>query len=273
LIELPFAKYVGCGNDFIAIDNRHLMYNFQPKIIGKLCHRHKGIGADGVLFLELSEKADYRMRIFNADGKEASMCGNGLRCLIQWISTLENEKRDVYHIEVMHNILQACFVEDDISIDMGTPQDIQWNTLVEFESQKLLFHYLNTGVPHAVLFGECIDSIPLKQLGPYIRNHPLWGPQGCNVTLAERIGLQELKIRTYERGVEAETLACGTGATAAVLAAAHQYQVTSPVVVQTLSGEHLIIKFDKKKQEFFSVSMRGPARCTFKGTTILEFLN
>lgn len=264
-----FAKYVGCGNDFIIFDNRLETFPIFQPLIQRLCLRQKGIGADGLLLLENSKKADFRLRIFNSDGSEAEMCGNGLRCFIKWLTSLGFQNHS-YRIEVMQRILTASQIGNVVCVEMGSPRNIQWDIPVRFEEQFLRVHYLNTGVPHVVLFMENIDSVNLIKLGSYIRNYSLWKPNGTNFTIAQKIDSQKLKIRTYERGVEGETLACGTGATAAALAAARQSGYSSPVIVQTYSGEELEIGFSFENQIFSNVTMKGSAECTFMGEIDLK---
>jgi len=261
----PFAKYVGCGNDFILFDNRQQQFPYdQADLIIQLCDRHQGIGADGIILLELSKVADCRLRIFNADGSEAEMCGNGARCFVKWLKTL-GFSQSSFRIETMHRVLQAHLIEDQVQIKMGSPSAIQWNIPFSFEDESFQVHYLDTGVPHVLMFVEEIDDLDLNTLGPYVRYHSLWAPKGTNLTLVEQMSGSHLKIRTYERGVEGETLACGTGATAAALGMAHQRHLKGPLTVETRSGEHLVIDFNSHEETFSSVTMTGPARCVFQG--------
>ena len=264
-----FEKYAGCGNDFILFDNRAGTFPLShPAIIETLCNRKRGIGADGVLLLEKSKDADARMRIFNADGSEAEMCGNGLRCFAKWLATL-GVQFPTLSIEVMGRKLKTRKVGDAISIEMGIPANIEWNIPLDYANQTLTVHHLNTGVPHTLLFVDELDSIDLNELGPMIRNHQLWNPKGTNLTIAQQTGPQNLKIRTYERGVEGETLACGTGATAAALAAAHLFGMMSPLVIETLSKEELTVHFDHQNGNFSGVTLTGGAQLIFKGAIVL----
>lgn len=258
-----FAKYAANGNDFILFDNRHKTFPIFPPLIQRLCQRQIGIGADGVLLLENSTKADYCLRIFNSDGSEAEMCGNGLRCFVKWLIN-KGYHPPLFRIEVMQHVLTAKVIDHTICIDMGCPRNIQWDITLRFENQFLRLHYLNTGVPHAVLFAEDIENINLLRLGAYIRNYSLWTPNGTNVTFAQKIDGSRLKTRTYERGVEGETLACGTGATAAALAAARD-GFSSPVVIETRSGDNLKIEFSFENQKFSNVTLSGSADCIFQG--------
>lgn len=265
----PFAKYVGCGNDFIFFDHRDPFFPSENKtLIQNLCHRQKGIGADGIVLLENSVQADYKMRIFNADGSEAEMCGNGIRCLMRFLEHL-GLSNSSYKIEVANRILHLTHQGSHINVNMGEPTDLRWNILIEYKHINYRVHYLNTGVPHVVLFVDHIDEINLAELGPYLRYHKAFAPQGTNVNIAECLPNQILKIRTYERGVEGETLACGTGATAVALAAHYQYQYSSPIRIETRLGEFLTISFQSDENNFSHVLMAGPASRTFQGTISL----
>jgi diaminopimelate epimerase len=267
----PFAKFVGCGNDFILIDNR--LENFplhRPQLISKLCHRQFGIGGDGIILLQSSQKADFRMRIFNPDNTEGEMCGNGLRCFVKWIESL-GYKKGHYLIETLHGEIKA-FIQDDsfVQVHMGNPKDIQWNVSLKFLGQTLIGHYLNTGVPHVVIFVENVEHIDVQEWGAALRHHSHWGDRGANVNFVEQVSNQKLKIRTYERGVEGETLACGTGATASALAAAFQNQISNPIIVETRSKENLLIDFSRIDDQFLDVSMSGPAKGIYCGQIDLD---
>lgn len=271
MVLCSFFKYAGCGNDFLIFDNR--LKTFPPKpaveVIQTLCHRQKGIGADGVLLLENSANADYLLRIFNSDGSEPEMCGNGLRCFVKYLVDI-GDNRQSFCIKIKDRILTASPTADLISVDMGTPRGIQWNLSLKYDDQFLKIHSLNTGVPHAVLFVDNIEQVPVVPLGRHLRNYSLWDPFGTNATFAQVVEPQRLKIRTYERGVEGETLACGTGASAAALAAAHQLGLESPIVVETKSGEELFVEFIKEGQHFTQVKMSGPATFVFKGEIVID---
>lgn len=264
--EWPFAKYTGCGNDFLLFDNHEKTFPVAPSLIESLCCRQSGRGADGVILLEPASttQADFRFRIFNSNGSEAEMCGNGLRCFMKWLPTL-GHSNSTYRIETEKTILTATQVEDKVSIEMGPPQRVQWNIPVRFEGKFIKLHYLNTGVPHVILFTDNVDALDLMKLGPYLRNYSLWMPHGTNVTVAEVKEGPRLKVRTYERGVEGETLACGTGATAAALAAANLYQMPSPILIETRQGDELTVEFQYNGQDFSKVTLTGPAECEHVG--------
>lgn len=262
LNSLPFSKYEGCGNDFILIDWRQLKRDaFLPEEIRTLCSRKQGIGADGLITLDSSQKGDARMRIYNADGSEAEMCGNGIRCLMKFMRE-RGFSQETAVIETAERLLKGSLCGEDVIFEMGTPTDIRWDAPLE----TWQIHFLNTGVPHAVIFVDHLDTADVQKWGSFIRFHPLFQPQGTNVNFVQIKGPQILSIRTYERGVEGETLACGTGATAAALAYAHLHKAKSPISVLTRSLDSLTISFTP---DWSLVQMQGPARKVFEGNTCL----
>lgn len=262
---MRFSKYAGCGNDFILVDNRKVVFPVTDRAshIRKICHRHTGIGADGVILLEESLSADFKMRIFNADGSEAEMCGNGIRCLHKFIQKLGLCKQAV-SIETLESILSLKQAGDEVTVEMPIPSELSWSIPLSVNNQDLEAHHLNTGVPHAVFFLPEIESVDVNRLGRQIRFDSHFSPRGANVNFVS-VADRGIAIRTYERGVEQETLACGTGATAAALAAAHVKQLPSPIRVHTRSGEVLTIDFKLDDAKISNVTMTGPATHVFDG--------
>jgi len=251
---LDFSKYSGCGNDFILIDNRDAAFLYNPTLIQTLCHRQRGIGADGVILLEPSQIAQYNMRIFNADATEAEMCGNGIRCLGRFLQDLEIPG-NTFSIEVMQKVYPLSIDPDAISVNLGPPSSIQ--SSIQLENH--LFDLIDTGVPHAVTFVEDLEAIDLHTLGPKIRHHPTLAPKGANVNFCS-LNNGDLHIRTYERGVEGETLACGTGAAACALSARQHFALPNPLIVHTQSGEPLSFLIEERH-----LIMKGPAHFVFCG--------
>ena len=257
-----FSKYTGCGNDFVIFDTRKNDFPLSSSLISTLCDRRKGIGADGILICEASSKADAKMRIFNLDGSEAEMCGNGLRCFVKWLSRgISNFSSCL--IEVHQRLFAASQVKDDIRVDIGIPSNLAWNIPCVFENQVFTFHYIDPGVPHTLAFVDNVDSIDVQTWGARIRHS--WQPKGTNVNFVQQLAPQRLRIRTYERGVEAETPACGTGAVASAIAAAHLYGCPSPIVIETASQEELIVDFCMDKGLITQVALTGPAHWLFDG--------
>lgn len=267
-MSLPFSKYSGSGNDFILIDNRKGIFPVHAKdLISHLCRRYGGIGADGVILLENSSSAHFRMRIFNADGTEAEMCGNGIRCLFRFICSLGYSELS-YRIETMERCLNVCRCGDLISVAMGDPVDIRWNLSISNFNNLGPFHYLNTGVPHVVYFVDDVEKADMVLLGRELRYHEVFAPQGANINVVSVDDRGELWIRTYERGVEGETLACGTGATAAALAAAKIKGLRSPIKVNPRSRQVLEVSFLLEKDNFSQIMQTGPVSLVFTGNVL-----
>ncbi|SCA63261.1 Diaminopimelate epimerase [Chlamydiales bacterium SCGC AG-110-M15] len=261
---LVFSKYTGAGNDFILLDDRDELFPIDDlSFIRSLCDRHKGVGADGVILLQCSELVgvSYRMRIFNADGSEAEMCGNGMRCLARFISDL-GEPRDLFSIEVMESSLTVSLSGDSVRVDMGAPRNVLWDQCLRLADRDCEFHLLNTGVPHAVIFVDDVETVPLHLWGSALRYHEHFSPHGVNVDVAQVLENGELVMRTYERGVEGETLACGTGAVAVALAASRLYSMACSIQVRVRSGDLLQVDWDDCIEH---VWMTGPAYCVFRG--------
>lgn len=228
-----FVKYSGNGNDFIIMD---ASVSLSPEIIMRLCDRHFGIGADGVMFLGPSDKADAKMRIFNADGGEAEMCGNGLRCLATYFDSITSLKKDSYRIETMNAIYPVYRKGQSFALEMSEIKDQNLFDLSAFKDYLKSF-YINTGVPHLVFLCEDTKSVEIKKVGAYYRYHPLF-PKGTNVTFVEvtNENKQSVYARTYERGVEDETFSCGTGLTATALALSHWLGWKGDVALETKGG-------------------------------------
>lgn len=265
---MRFSKYVGSGNDFILIDNRNLFFPAKDhEYISKLCQRQCGIGADGLILLENSKTADFKMRIFNADGFEAEMCGNGIRCLFKFIQDVGQPTQNLV-IETKEALIQLS--EDPqnpelVKVQMQDPFDIEWNFDLHLVSKTFKVHFLNTGVPHAVIFSDEISDGDLKEIAPKIRFHDRFLPKGTNVNFVSVTGKNALTVRTYERGVENETLGCGTGATASAIAAAYHLGCELPINVKTKSGEELKIDCMINESTIKDVTMTGPALLVYKG--------
>jgi diaminopimelate epimerase len=235
--KLSFVKYSGNGNDFLIFEESALL---TPQAIQRLCHRQLGIGADGILTVCSSSKADVKMRIFNADGGEAEMCGNGLRCLATYWHDTVSEKKNSYTIETMNAVYPVLRKGESFAIEMTELKDKNLPNLAGFKDFSQSF-YINTGVPHLVFLSEDVKKIDIKKTGAYYRYHSLF-PKGTNVTFVEVLDRDSQKAyaRTYERGVEDETFSCGTGLTATALALAHWFGWKEDVQLFTKGGEQKV---------------------------------
>lgn len=266
MTPLSFSKYSGCGNDFVLVDNRSSFFPLHDvQLIQHLCQRRDGIGADGIILLEQSQTADYRMRILNSDGSEAEMCGNGIRCLMRFITKLDPTVTSCL-IQTAERIIPLELDGELIKASVGSPTDIQWHLPIDLIDGELSAHFLNTGVPHCVVFVRNIDDIDIASRGPFLRRHLHFGHKGTNVNFACNID-GNYHYRTWERGVEGETAACGTGAIAVACAAAFLHNLSSPITIFTHSKQPLHISFDDYSS-FINVDMTGPAIHLFDGIWI-----
>ena len=261
---LSFTKMNGAGNDFVIIDNRDLNKNLNKDQIAHLCDRHRGVGADGLLAVEPAEgEADVKFRYYNADGGEAEMCGNGARCFGRYTARLLANNLNSLTFETIAGTLRAELIGDEVCIDMSDPIDLRMEALIDSARPV---HNLNTGVPHAVVFVEDLENCDILRHGAAIRYHDSYAPNGTNVNFASIIELQHLSVRTYERGVEGETLACGTGITACALIHHLQTGAPSPIKIDVRGGETLLIGFEPGPNHSFSkVTLTGPADFVFDG--------
>ena len=272
LLSLEFTKMNGAGNDFVMLDNRGGKLQLSEQQIHFLCDRHRGIGADGLLVLELVENTvPYRMRYYNADGMEVEMCGNGARCFTRYLAELEKLSGQIsFHTKA--GVIEGTLQGDRVQIVMSTPFDLQLNQSLTLDSgEKLKFHSINTGVPHVVLVMNDLSMAPVVTLGRKLRYHQHFSPAGTNVNFVQIKEPQLLFIRTYERGVEDETMACGTGVVASALIYHLLSKAPSPISVITQGEDKLQVDFQVTENPFqlTKVALTGPADFVFKGTISL----
>jgi diaminopimelate epimerase len=255
-MKIPFTKMSGSGNDFILIDHRKriLQIDGMKEFAQKVCRRRVSIGADGLIFIELSKKADFKWRFFNADGSEAEMCGNGGRCAARFAS-LKGIAGPSLTFETLAGILSAQVDGKRVKLELTRPRALKLDETIVVEGKPLSVSSINTGVPHAVHFVDDVEQWDVVRMGKAIRNHPHFSPSGTNANFVQIEKGSRLIVRTYERGVEDETLACGTGLVASTLVAAFKGWATSPVSVKTQGGEILKVHFEiegkKVKKTFY----------------------
>jgi diaminopimelate epimerase len=265
-MKLDFVKMNGAGNDFILFDNRDRKISLTREQVTRLCDRHAGIGADGVMLLVPcdSKRADWAWQFFNSDGSDAEMCGNGARCFARFIQKLTGVK-DRVTFETVAGVISAEFHGERVTINLTQPKDLRLGESVPLSTGAATIHSCNTGVPHAVLFVPDADRAMVLQLGNEIRFHKHFAPKGTNVNFAQVTGPNAIRVRTYERGVEGETLACGTGVTASALVASRVHKFTSPVRVKVQGGDTLEVSFRETNGTFTDVRLNGPADFAFEG--------
>jgi diaminopimelate epimerase len=267
-MKIAFQKFEGAGNDFVVIDNRKSTLRNGGRIARLLCDRHRSIGSDGLLLLENSDRADYRMMYYNADGSYGGMCGNGGRCIAMFAYVNGIAGRS-HRFEALKHIYSAAIVSPArVQLWMKDPTKYRPDIRLRRRGYSFKADFLDTGSPHAVIEvrkGK-LKGLDLQRLGPWIRHHRAFRPLGANVNFIERVGANSLGMRTYERGVEAETLACGTGSVACSIVSSLRHGLRSPVTVVAASGDRLNISFRKTKSGFRDVVLEGPAVRTFKGS-------
>jgi len=263
---ISFYKMSGSGNDFIIIDNRRQVVQFDdlPHFVSKVCRRGMSIGADGLILVEPSDSVDFKWRFFNSDGSVAEMCGNGARCAARFAFLEGIAQRDI-SFETDAGLIQAAIQGDEVRIKMSTPQELVMNDAVEVAGYPLPISRVNTGVPHVVMEVKDLEAANVLHVGREVRFHQQFAPAGTNVNFISPDQDDVWAIRTYERGVENETLACGTGNVAAALVLATRYRMASPITFRTRSGTHLKVYYEKENDEFTAVYLEGDARVIYEG--------
>ena len=270
-MTLQFTKMNGAGNDFVMLDNRDLKLALTKEQIEKLCDRHRGIGADGLLCVEpATEGGDFKMRYYNADGGEAEMCGNGARCFGRFVNLLHEGRLSKIRFETLAGMISAEFEGDQVRINMSAPHSLKLGQDLPVCDQTLTVHSVNTGVPHAVVYVDDLDKVPVREWGAALRYHEAFKPKGTNANFAKVLAPGSIAIRTYERGVEDETLACGTGMVASALIHHELTGANSPVSVLVKGGDTLRVGFtESAPHEYTDVTLLGPADVVFTGVVTL----
>jgi diaminopimelate epimerase len=262
---LKFTKMNGAGNDFVMLDNLDGALRLEAGQIAGLCDRHRGVGADGVLIVEPpGNGADFRMRYYNADGGEAEMCGNGARCFARFASRLTGRQGAV-RFETPAGVIRAECEGASVRLAMSEPRDLALDQWIEVGEGTVVAHSVNTGVPHVIVFVEELEKTDVRGLGAALRHHRHFAPKGTNVNFVQPTGSSSADVRTYERGVEDETLACGTGVVAAALILHEKHGAVSPIRVRVRGGDTLEVSFQKEGGLYRDVRLTGPADFVFDG--------
>lgn len=257
-VKIPFWKMHGAGNDFILADDRALAFPAaDAPFIARLCNRRRGIGSEGLLLIQPSASADFRMRFFNPDGSEADMCGNGARCIAKLAHEIGAAPADM-RIETAAGAVRAEILPAGVRLHLPPPKAWRMHLSIAWENREIPLHFVHAGVPHAVAVVADLAAVDVPALGLAIRRHALFAPAGTNADFIRILGPHALAIRTYERGVEAETLACGTGIAAAALVAEKLGLVRAPVQVATAGGDTLEVSTSP-------FTLAGPAEHSFRG--------
>ena len=266
---IDFYKMSGSGNDFILVDNRTNLIEaaVAPELARNLCRRKVSVGADGLILIENDDEADFRWSFFNADGSTAEMCGNGGRCAAR-LANILGICGPTLSFRTLAGIIRAELSGSRVKLQMTEPRDLRLDLELELNGRSFNTHFVNTGVPHTVFILDGPEILAEQEVvgqGRKVRYHSQFAPAGTNVNFVAVLGEQALAIRTYERGVEDETLACGTGATAVALIGAAKGMVRPPVDVHTKSGETLTIYFDSDQLLPREVYMEGETTVIYQG--------
>lgn len=262
---------VASGNDFLVIDNRNKIVSNPKKFADEVCRPHLGVGADGVLLIESSRQADYFLRIVNADGSEAEACGNGYRCVALYAHKILGASKKV-KFETLSGMIETELVSSGkngkgnrVRAKMADLSEYRERISIPLNDRALTAAFVNTGVPHVVIFSDELKNIAVTELGRAIRHHKQFAPRGTNVNFVQVTGPDSVAVRTYERGVEEETLACGTGATAAAVVGVFTKRVSGPVQVSTKSGEILTVHLKQSGEKIRDIFLEGNAEFVFEG--------
>jgi diaminopimelate epimerase len=263
---IPFVKMSGAGNDFVVIDNRALAYALSREQIAQLCDRHFGIGADGLLAVEPADQADadFRMRYYNADGGEAEMCGNGARCFARFVHPLRRVGAERVRFLTPAGLITGEYLGDEVRINLTAPTETKLHQRADFGWGEIEYHFMNTGVPHTIVYVPEAGQAEVVAHGRAIRRSAVF-PRGTNVNFVQITESNELIVRTYERGVEDETLACGTGVVAAALVTNRVRGLALPLAVKVRGGDVLTVNALAEGEAFRDVTLTGPAVEVFSG--------
>lgn len=258
-MDISFWKMHGAGNDFVLLDDRALQFPDPPgACVRWLTNRRRGVGADGVILIQPSSQADFRMRFYNSDGGEADMCGNGARCVARLAYELGLAGVDMT-IQTAAGIIRAEYLSPLVRLYMTPPRGERLDLSIVWKNKKYAVHTVDTGVPHAVLFVDDVTTLDVSAFGAFVRHHPLFSPAGVNVNFVQKMGPETLRIRTFERGVEGETMACGTGITAAAWVGHRLRLLRLPAKVITVGNDVLAVQDNP-------LTLTGPAEHVFRGT-------
>ena len=263
--KIDFYKMSGSGNDFIIVDNRDKIVDETdlPNFIAKACRRKMSVGADGFILVENTDTADFKWRFYNSDGSVAEMCGNGARCVARFAYLNGIAGPDML-FETQAGIVYAQVAGESVKVKMTDPLDLRMDYSIELKNSSLSISSVTIGVPHAVIVKDMIEDAEVIQAGREIRFHDMFAPAGANVNFVCHLKDNIIEIRTYERGVEDETLACGTGAVASAIIMARKMKVKSPVYVLTRSGGYLKIFYQENDGKYHDIYLEGDARIIYK---------
>ena len=262
---IPFHKMHGAANDFIVVDDRQQTFPIHDQEwMAAVMARNTGIGSEGILLIQPSESADFRMRFFNPDGGEVDMCGNGARCIARLAREL-GVASDTMTFNTLAGVVSAEVMGDIVRLTLTPPVDWRMDQTLTVDGETVRYHFVNSGVPHVVIEVADVSAVDVPALGVAIRSHDDFSPGGTNVNFITVTGSNALRLRTYERGVEAETPACGTGIVASALLAGRAGRVAPPVLITSAGGHELTVDYRLTEEGAEDVTLTGPTEHVFQG--------
>lgn len=270
MVPIAFTKASGAGNDFVVVNNfagdLHVDYAALARAV---CDRHFGVGGDGLLVVEKSSRADFAMQYYNADGSSGGMCGNGGRCIARFaqVAGIAGPRQ---RFEALGHVYDAEIGPTTVTLRMKDPGPLRTGLKVTVAGTTHEASFLDTGAPHVMIFAKDPEQTDVLGIGRGVRHHADFQPEGTNVNFVRRTGPAAIELRTYERGVEAETLACGTGSVASALVAAASFGIGSPINVRVRSGEELTVHFRGAPGAWTDVRLEGSAHLLFSGTLVFQ---
>ncbi len=271
-MNIQFTKMHGAGNDFVMIDDRNLAVPWQDYFrMAALATRRTGVGCEGIILIQPSDRADFRMRFLNPDGTEVELCGNGARCCAAFANQLGAVGKAMT-LETLAGLIDAEITETGVKIWMPEPTERRYDLAVEIEGRIFNGHAITIGVPHFVVPVTDLATLDVARYGNRIRQHGTFAPHGVNVDFVKYCAVNRIQMRTYERGVEAESGACGTGAVAAAIIAIERGDFTLPVTVTTSTGFELHVDGDWRTRKCTGMTLTGPVKVVFEGTIDLDAL-
>ena len=265
-MRIAFRKMHGAGNDFIVVDDRAETFPaHDTDWLRRISSRRTGVGCEGIILIQPSSEADLRMRFFNPDGAEVEMCGNGARCMARLACEIGAAGAGM-RIETVAGVLGARVLAEQVRLQMTVPRDWRMGIELELDGESATVHHVNTGVPHAVIEIADLAACDVQRLGAALRYHEVYAPAGTNADFICVDAQQRVHVRTYERGVEAETMACGTGLVASALVAGKLGKTASPARVVAAGGDEMEVAFRLTDGGAEDVTLTGPAVSVFEGT-------
>lgn len=271
-MQIKFTKMHGAGNDFILIDDRELTVPWEDyQLMSAIATRRTGIGCEGIILVQPSEKADFRMRFLNPDGTEVELCGNGARCVAEFARSLGIAKKSMT-METSVGLVDAEICDQGVKIWVPDPSNKDYNVTLDIPQGSFTGHVVSIGCPHFVVpvKNEILDTFDVHGIGQALRQHSHFSPEGINVDFVSYVQPSRIRMRTFERGVEAESGACGTGAVAAAVAGVEVEGITLPVKVTTSSGYELTVDGNWYSRKCTGMTLTGPARKVFEGVVELS---